>query len=99
MLHNFSLFDNHNINENKKNQEKNPENENNKETEEKEKIKNEKDSDKEDKLDKIEEEMKIEKEKIEEITNRQFVKENDLQFEVRNENLDLIEKIGKLKTN
>ena len=42
--------------------------------------------------------MKIEK--IKEIANRQFnlLKENDQQFEERNENLDLIEKAGKLKS-
>ena len=44
------------------------------------------------------EEINIEKEKIEEIANRQLLKENNLQFEVRNENLDLIEKAGKLKS-
>jgi len=82
---------------------KNVENKSNVETEEEEEIKNEKDSDEENKLNEIkekEEEMKKEKEKIEEINNRQFnlLKENNLKFEVRNENLDLIEKAGKLKS-
>ena len=44
------------------------------------------------------EEKKKEKERFEEITNRELLKENNLQFEVRNENLDLIEKAGKLKS-
>ena len=80
---------------------KNVENKSNVKTEEEEEIKNEKDSDEENKLNEVKEkEEEIKKEKIEEINNRQFnlLKENDLQFEVRNENLDLIEKAGKLKS-
>ena len=74
---------------------KNPGKEYNEEIEEKKEIKIEKDSEKEIKLNEIEEkEEKI----IEEIANRQLLKENDHQFKVRNENLDLIEKAGKLKS-
>ena len=81
----------------KKIKKKNPGKEYNDEIEEKEEIKIEKDSEKEIKLNEIEE--KEEKIKIiEEIANRHLLKENDHQFKVRNENLDLIEKAGKLKS-
>lgn len=45
-------------------------------------------------------EMKIEKNRFINIYNRQFnlLKDNKIQIKERNENLDLIEKVGKLKS-
>jgi len=78
--------------ENEKEEKENEKEEKEKEEEEEEKEKEEEEQEKEEK------EMKIEK--IKEITKRQsnLLKENDQQFEERNENLDLIEKAGKLKS-